>query len=494
MKKYIFQYKWMLTGLLTSILTFTSCGNFFDESSQDEIKPSNIDDLKAVMYKEAYPYQLSADPYLNLLTDETQCNGLLNDSYTTQHKNGQPLFCFEKNMFDAIHVIPDDTNSWQIYYEKIMGCNVVKDYLDKVSGTDKEKNAVLGQVLFLRAFYYLKLALIYCQPFNGKDINPDTTLGLPLQLTMTVSDVKPKRSTLRETYAQIEKDLLEALPLLKENYKADSQFRVDELTVNCLLSRLYLYMGRTEDMANVVKYANAAISERPALTNFASFQSSYGSKGVYDVDVSPEVVWTYGSASYLCSTYYIIDAYMEQFPYTISNSLISLYDVTNDLRYASYMMPNSWINFIQYSHKKGNANSNYGDCGIRMAEIYLNRAEALIREAQIDGDAAKLTQALSDLNTLRRSRYVLQTYTDVNITDADKLLDFCLKERQRELCWEEGFRWFDIKRLGLSVTHNYIDADGNSTAYTLDANSLLYALPIPYDALERNSNLVQNPR
>lgn len=493
MKNKIVQYKWMLIGIM-SMFSFTSCGNFFDESSQDEIKPSNIEDLKAVMYKEAYPYQMIVDPYLNLLTDETQCNGLLNDNYTSQHKSGQPIFCFEKNMFDATHIIADDTNSWKNYYEKIMGCNVVKDYLDKVSGTDKDKNGVLGQVLFLRAYYYLKLALIYCQPYSGKNINPDTALGLPLQLTMTVSDTNLKRTTLRETYAQIEKDLLESLSLLKENYNAESAFRVDEITANCLLSRLYLYMGRNEDMANVVKYADAAIDKGPALTNFDSFQSSYGNKGVYDLDVSSEVVWTYGNASYYCSTYFVTNAYTEQFPYTVSNSLVSLYDATNDLRYRSYLRPNMWSSDMQYTHKKGTANSTYGDNGIRMAEIYLNRAEALIREAKIDGDASKITKALSDLNTLRRSRYVSQTYTDINIIDADKLLDFCLQERQRELCWEEGFRWFDIKRLGLSVTHTYLDADENPTTFTLESNSLLYALPIPYDAIDRNKNLEQNPR
>lgn len=494
MKKNIFQYKWMLTGLLVSMMSFTSCGNFFDESSQDEIKPKNIEDLKAVMYKSAYPYQMAQDVYLNLLTDETECNGLLNDNYTSQHKNGQPIFCFDKGMFDATHIIPDDTNSWENYYEKIMGCNVVKDYLDKVTGTDKEKNAVLGQVLFLRAYYYLRLALIYCQPYSGKNVNPDTALGLPLQLIMTVSDNKPKRTTLRETYAQIEKDLLESLSLLKENYKADSPFRVDALAVNCLLSRMYLYMGRNEDMANAVKYADAAISEGPSLTNLNSFRATFGDKGVYDVDVSQEVVWAYGFPSYQCGTYCITNAYMEQFPYTISNSLANLYDATNDLRYVSYLRPNKWVTNLQYTHKKGSSNMTYGDSGIRMAEIYLNRAEALIREAKVDGDASKITKALSDLNTLRSSRYASQTYTDIDVTDADKLLDFCLEERQRELCWEEGFRWFDIKRLGLSVTHKYLDADENATTYTLEANSLLYALPIPYDAIDRNKNLEQNPR
>ena len=53
--------------------------------------------------------------------------------------------------------------------------------MEKVSGTEKEKNALKGQVRFLRAYYYLKLVLIYGQPYNGKNANPDTALGVPLK-------------------------------------------------------------------------------------------------------------------------------------------------------------------------------------------------------------------------------------------------------------------------------------------------------------------------
>ena len=98
------------------------------------------------------------------------------------------------------------------------------------------------------------------------------------------------------------------------------------------------------------------------------------------------------------------------------------------------------------------------------------------------------------MNTFRETRYATGTYVAEEITDAQDLLDFCLKERRLELCVEEGFRWFDIKRFGLSVTHKYIDSGGVEREYVLENNSLLYALPIPYDAIERNYKLKQNPR
>ena len=121
-------------------------------------------------------------------------------------------------MFDGGEVFPgDDVNSWKIYYEKIKGCNVIIDYVSEVSGTEQEKNALLGQAMLLRGYYHLKLAMIYCQAYNVSGVNPEVTLGVPLMLTMDLTDEFPERPSLKVLYNQIEKDLLEAtliLPLM----------------------------------------------------------------------------------------------------------------------------------------------------------------------------------------------------------------------------------------------------------------------------------------
>ncbi|MFR4037087.1 MAG: hypothetical protein ACLTZT_04280 [Butyricimonas faecalis] len=73
----------------------------FQRISQDLIKPSSVEDLRSVMYKEAYPYQFASDNYLMFLTDEIQCNGLLRNEYATQHGNATPVFTFNPMMFDG---------------------------------------------------------------------------------------------------------------------------------------------------------------------------------------------------------------------------------------------------------------------------------------------------------------------------------------------------------------------------------------------------------
>ena len=487
MKKNSF-YIW-LWGIL---FICSSCHDFFKESSQDLIKPSSIEDLRSVMYKEAYPYQFASDNYLMLLTDEIQCNGLLNDKYGTQHENGTPIFTFNPMMFDGGEVFPgDDVISWKIYYEKIKGCNVIIDYVSEVSGTEQEKNALLGQAMLLRGYYHLKLAMIYCQAYNVSGVNPEVTLGVPLMLTMDLTDEFPERPSLKVLYNQIEKDLLEATLLLEENYTPESVYRVGDIAAYVLLSRFYLFRGGEEDWDKAIQYAGKAIEEGPMLSRLSIFSGT--DKSIYDSDVSSEVVWCYGSKSFRAQSaiYFVTVGYQETVPWSISTELLGQYapdDLRSNVYFSSQLVKGT------YGNKIGHNSSYGGDHGIRMAEAYLNRAEALTRRFQVKGDGNDRVQALNDLNTLRETRYATGTYVAEEITDAQDLLDFCLKERRLELCVEEGFRWFDIKRFGLSVTHKYIDSGGVEREYVLENNSLLYALPIPYDAIERNYKLKQNPR
>ena len=484
MRKNLYIWLWVI------LFISSSCHDFFKESSQDLIKPSSVEDLRSVMYKEAYPYQFASDNYLMFLTDEIQCNGLLRNEYATQHGNATPVFTFNPMMFDGGEVFPtNDVNSWKIYYEKIKGCNVIIDYVSEVSGTEQEKNALLGQAMLLRGYYHLKLAMIYCQAYSASGVDPENALGIPLMLTMDLTDEYPERPSLKASYAQIEKDLLEAASLLKENYTPESVYRVGDIAAYVLLSRFYLFRGEAEDLDKAIQYAGKAIEEGPMLSRLSVFSGT--DKSVFDSDQSTEVVWNYGTNSFKNTTYFFTSAYSETVPWSISTELLNQYG-SNDLRRSVYFVRT--FGSGEYGGKIGRNSSYGGDHGIRMAEAYLNRAEALARRFMAKGDGNDRVQALHDLNTWRETRSVDGTYVEEEIADAQDLLDFCLQERRLELCIEEGFRWFDIKRLGLSVTHKYIDSEGVEQEYVLESNSLLYALPIPYDAIERNYKLKQNPR
>lgn len=123
----------------------------------------------------------------------------------------------------------------------------------------------------------------------------------------------------------------------------------------------------------------------------------------------------------------------------------------------------------------------------RLAEIYLNYAEAVLRGGS-GGDAAT---ALSYINKLRGRAYAADpSGTDGNITSGDLTVDFILDERAREMYWE-GVRRTDLVRYNKLTTDDYLWAwkGGVITGTAVDSRFNLY--PIPTSDLLANPNLKQ---
>ena len=129
---------------------------------------------------------------------------------------------------------------------------------------------------------------------------------------------------------------------------------------------------------------------------------------------------------------------------------------------------------------------------MRVAEAYLNRAEANIHLFMKNGKDENRVSALKDLNYLRAHRFK-QPYNDVSITDGQELLDFCLEERRKELAFEEH-RWFDLRRCGMpELVHEITFTQGQVQEVRLEEGSNRYVLPIPKKVLDKNPALIQNP-
>ena len=120
---------------------------------------------------------------------------------------------------------------------------------------------------------------------------------------------------------------------------------------------------------------------------------------------------------------------------------------------------------------------------IRLAEIYLNHAEAILR-----GGGGDLNLATANINQLIERGY---GNSDHNITSSELTLDFILNERSRELYWE-GQRRTDLVRYGYFTTGNYLwpfkanQPEGTST------DAFRNVFPIPSSSISANPNLNQN--
>ena len=136
----------------------------------------------------------------------------------------------------------------------------------------------------------------------------------------------------------------------------------------------------------------------------------------------------------------------------------------------------------------------------RVAEIMLFKAEALVMKGEASWPAA-----LDLLNTIRRRAGLNDLSITVSETDLITLLEAVMHEREMEF-FAEGKRWYDLLRMARYDTGDgllkqwFVDEviEGNQTtkdewirSVLLDENA--WYMPIPYNEIQVNSLLVQNP-
>ncbi|MGJ8548049.1 RagB/SusD family nutrient uptake outer membrane protein [Winogradskyella wichelsiae] len=120
---------------------------------------------------------------------------------------------------------------------------------------------------------------------------------------------------------------------------------------------------------------------------------------------------------------------------------------------------------------------------IRLAEIYLNYAEAHLR-----GGGGSLSTAVEKINELRTRGY---GNNSGNITSGDLDLDFLLDERSRELYWE-GQRRTDLIRYNYFTTNSYLWPFKGNQANGTSVSTFRNIFPIPTNTISTNPNLIQN--
>lgn len=499
--------------IILLVLGLAGCSDFLEEKSQSEIRPSTVKDMEKILEGEAYFVAKEGTMFnrlTDIFTDDVRCNMVTDKTAMTRRDIERYRFAWDKTMFDE-NGGGVDISFWQLPYERIKGCNVVVEYIADMEGDEAKRNHIAGEAYTLRGFYYLMLVNFFGLPYNYGDATKNP--GVPLKLTSGITDERLARNSVADCYKQIIEDLSKGAELMaagkeKKSVKLD---RLSHLAGYALLSRAYLYM---EDWDNALKYADFVLEEKADLLDLGTTTG-----GVYYVTTPAEILWNgveeRGNNSTSGST-------GTKYGYTVSEELASLYFRDADGfvdRRGNYKEEETWGGTVtpvflkqgkiriagsasEYDYwvamvAKGSSveQSRYNG-GIRTAEMYLNRAEVYVRRYLASGNSADAELALKDLNTLRRNRFK-GGYAEKQLSDyadGQELLDFCLRERRRELCSEGNHRWFDLRRLGMpEIRHVFLDnGNGHETTYTLFQNDPRYALPIPEGVMQKNGNLIQN--
>lgn len=485
--------------ILLAAISFSSCKKFLAERTQSDLTPQTTDDFKQLLIGTAYPLQGDVfNPCLFLLDDDIQC--------------------YTKDIPDPGTVTPGDIFTWQpdgfrravdrgfnaanvssyeMYYKKIIGCNIAIQEVDKSLGKPQEKDQVIGEAYTLRAFYYFNLVNLYGKPYNDSTTTPDKSPGVPLVISANLSEKLLPRNSVAEVYAQIEKDLDSANARLRKFKLKNSVHRISHIASAFLQSRFGLF---TEKWDGAIAAADYVInnSKLPVLdlNDWPPGWSTWNDddpKPIY-CDPTPETIWLYGMPEdYNSGT----NSY--NMSYEISEDLGTQFE-EKDLRASIYLVkvPDfllGWLFAAKYLTLKRGTKSyeQQGGASLRLTEVYLNRAEAYAQKYATTGDANFAQKALSDLNFIRSKRFTPADFVPVAMMPAADLLQFIRNERRREFC-TENMRWFDLRRYGMpAIRHIYNPSPAIFEVYTLQKRDLSYVLQIPQSAIDRNMQLEQNP-
>lgn len=467
-------------------LSILGCNDFLRESSQDEMRPSVIGDLEQILLGDGYRNDHSFYYASEIFTDNMASYGVTNASEREIHDSRKWSYIWSKLMFDEEGGGYNAT-FWEKPYSCILGCNLVLDYLDEMEGDDRLRENLRGEALTLRAWYHFHLVNFWGIAYNQG--NPQTNPGIPLRLNSSVTGEFYKRNSVKEVYDQIEQDLLKGNDLLTKYKFKRNFYRIGNLAAKAMLSRLYLYK---EEWDKAIAYADSVLDLKSTLLDFNTLSWKPRPQGyirhpysVYNIEYPDEIIWM--------RYYENIYNHNNNEPFMVADIE---YDGSfqeaaqgkiKDLRGCVYFQ---WDNETKriIAVLKGKKSPGYPQ-GIRTAELYLNKAEAYAQKYKKDKNEDFRKAAIDNLNKLRKSRYNVKFYEELDITDASELLQYCIDERRRELIFETNHRWCDLRRYGITVKH-ILKEKGERPEFTCDMT--YYTLPIPKLVLERNPNLTQN--
>ena len=330
---------------------------------------------------------------------------------------------------------------------------------------ERTSRQLRGEAMCLRALTYFHLT--------------DLWGALPLELSTdyTVNAIAP-RSPDTAIYRQVINDLLAADTLLDTVYATGAgnptdRTRPNKWAARALLARVCLYQGQwaaAEDAATTVLQQGSYLLEPSLDSVFLA-----GSR---------EAIWQLQPVSAIMNSaegaFFVPANGTTTKPlFAITPYLLDAFESGDQRR--SHWVGSKTVNGVSYAYpfkyKVRTGIYPYVEYNmvLRLAEIYLIRAEARAQQNNFSG-------AIADLNLIR-SRAGLpvlsSTLSSVQVVMA------VMQERRIELMAEWGHRWSDLRRTGQAATV-LIPEKTN-----WNPNAVLY--PIPLTELQRNPTIVQNP-
>ncbi|MDR3365411.1 MAG: RagB/SusD family nutrient uptake outer membrane protein [Prevotellaceae bacterium] len=518
--------KFALRTLLPASLLLAGCDDFLERSAQTLVVPKTTAQYKEILQGEGYFRDLLNNVssrggyhFLQFMTDDVEFFDVATDPQCPPDWKNTKLGevaeveryanCYRWEV--SVESQSQTDGAYLYLYRQAMVANICLEGLEGSEGSQTEKEVLLGQASFSRAFAYFMLANIYAKPYN---IARPQDLCVPLKTDPTPTVETYSRATMEQVWTQITGDIEAALKNLKDKGLERNVYEISHPAALILAQRIALYM---EDWQSAIGYGQEYMETYAARYPIYDITDKETAEPRVADDFHPyvekfinhentEIVWGFGGNNYYA--YIISPMQLSIIPtlgkyYRVSskieNNLIGAYEPGDRRKAYCFFHPtgtgiHASARFDYLTIKGDNSSSSqnkFQACmALRSAEVWLNLAEALARQPQPDPSAA-----VELLNQLRQKRFDPALYAPISaagFASTDSLVQYIWTERRRELCFEENHRWWDLRRTTRpKIVHPWRDR----TAYVLEENDPAYTLNFPEAELTFNgSDLKPNQR
>ena len=412
-----------------------------------------------------------------------------------------------------------DAYAWYYYYTIAGNANTILANIDNAEGTEAERNFVKASALTFRAYAFEKLVHYYC--WRWQDSNNGASQGIVLRLDESTGG--QGYATLAETYAQIYKDLDEAIMLFEQSGMDRNASQVWMPNIN-VAHAIYARAALTkQDYTKALTEAKLARQNYPLMSN-AEYHAGFCNPtsewifGSFGSAQENNWYWSYGT-QYACNGYYANAAGAANGAGSIGRELINRIP-NNDARKALFLTEDK---FPGYNFNDGSAmDLGYGILGMgddeKKADALWEEAAAYCQKMAVSGLEAPYqagymylggqlkfyvfdTPGVSYLPFIRSSEMVLveaeanyflndetaarAALVELNATSGrnpeytcdksgEALWNEIMDYRELEL-WGEGFAWSDYKRWNRDIVRHSFAEGGNahiSVAKTIPASGV----------------------
>lgn len=525
MKKYI------ALSFIALGLGLTSCNDYLDKLPDDRAELNSQDKVTKFLVS-AYVNHLP-DFIFEISSDNVLDNGA---TYTAQ-PNQDKIYRWQ----DVETEGNDDPRSlWNNGYESAAAANEALAAI----GNDASLRGQRAEALLCRAYAMFQTANIFCMAYDPQ--KADEYLGIPYPKEPGVS--VEERGTLRQTYENINADIEEALPLLDDNHLKVPKYHFNTKAAYAFAARFNLFYHNYD---KAIEYATRALGNNVAgvLRNIASYMDLAGVEDICNnymrssepanlmflngFSIAGRAIYASTYRRY-CQARAIVtnETFWANMPWGLGSSPNTLWmsHMLYGTNYGIYY-PKQIEQFEITDQVNQTGYAHIVECIFTTDETLLVRAEAYALKGDFDKAIADMNLWVGNHceNATRTGTFNGKNYTSNRPTfTVENINEFVeaaptmpvVPEKDTDRSWKkaiapqgftvakgtqeniiqmilhmrrietihQGMRWLDIKRYGISFSHNI---DGED-AIVFKAGDLRGAIQLPTDVID--AGLEANPR